>query len=260
MNDDLEAGRDLNFAELELNFDRFRSLARNPHLNVHERIGFPASYREGYEEAIFRDIQAKLPGISDQFERVIVDIGPGCANLPRKIIDLAERQRHRLILVDSAEMLDQLPNSPGVTERCVGSFPGNAAELQAMSGGRVDFLICYSVLHYMVVEYNPFDLIDRVADLLAPGGRALFGDIPNQSKRKRFFSSPSGVAFHQAFTQSDTLPDVRYNEPSPGKIDDAVLGGLIQRAQLAGCDAYLLPQPQDLPMANRRDDLLICKP
>jgi hypothetical protein len=99
--------------------------------------------------------------------------------------------------------------------------------------------------------------VDAVVKLLGPGGAALLGDVPNVSKRKRFFSSENGIRFHQTFMQTDGLPDVKFNRPEPGKIDDAVIAGLMHRAQLAGCDAYLLPQPESLPMANRRDDLLI---
>jgi len=53
---------------------------------------------------------------------------------------------------------------------------------------------------------------------------------------------------------------VTQDAPAPGKIDDAVLADLIARAQACGCDAYLLPQGAGLPMANRRDDLLIVRP
>ena len=59
---------------------------------------------------------------------------------------------------------------------------------------------------------------------------------------------------------SDEDPNVDFNTPARGKIDDAVLSGMILRAQGGGCDAYLTPQGAELPMANRRDDLLICRP
>jgi hypothetical protein len=32
---------------------------------------------------------------------------------------------------------------------------------------------------------------------------------------------------------------------------------LVLRARSAGFDAYLVPQPDDLPMANRREDMII---
>ena len=43
-------------------------------------------------------------------------------------------------------------------------------------------------------------------------------------------------------------------------IDDTVIRALVDRANSMGCDAYLLPQDPELPMSNRRDDLLIIKP
>jgi hypothetical protein len=35
---------------------------------------------------------------------------------------------------------------------------------------------------------------------------------------------------------------------------------LLLRCRAAGFDSYLLRQPETLPMANRREDLLILKP
>jgi hypothetical protein len=88
----------------------------------------------------------------------------------------------------------------------------------------------------------------------------LIGDIPNVSKRRRFFSSPAGREYHRRFTGSDEPPEVTFNAVEPEKIDDAVLLGLVARARAAGCDAYLVPQADELPMANRREDLLVVRP
>ena len=88
----------------------------------------------------------------------------------------------------------------------------------------------------------------------------LIGDIPNISKRKRFFSSVAGAHFHRAFTGQQRAPKTRFNTIERGHIDDAVVLGLLARARAAGFDAYLLPQKEDLPMANRREDLLIRRP
>jgi hypothetical protein len=257
---DLAASADLDFASLDLSYEGFRRLAQNPHLSAHEKIGFPDSYREGHEPAIMRDILAKLPNIGASEGRLIVDVGPGCAGLPRMLIELCGQRGHTLVLVDSEEMLAQLPDAPGVVRKCPGLFPSNQAALSRMAGRPVDAILCYSVLHYIYVDSNLFDFIDAVVALLAPQGRALIGDIPNLSKRRRFFASETGRRFHREFSGSTEPLIVPFNEPSPGKIDDAVLMGLMQRAQLAGCDAYLMPQAADLPMANRRDDLIIGKP
>ena len=248
-------------AALDLDYDSFRALAQNPHLSPHERIGFPPAYREGFETAILADIASKLPMLTQGEGLNVVDIGPGCSTLPRMLIDLCRRRRHRIVLVDSQEMLMQLPDIDAFTFKVAGRFPSNLQTvLEAVGEGGAHAILCYSVMHYLYVDSNLFDVMDATVALLAPGGSALYGDIPNVSKRRRFFSSAAGKALHRRFTGADSDPEVRYNQPLKGKIDDAVLAGCIARAQAAGCDAYLLPQPGTLPMANRRDDLLIQKP
>ena len=47
---------------------------------------------------------------------------------------------------------------------------------------------------------------------------------------------------------------------SRAKIDDAVVFSILGRARAAGFDAYVVPQAPDLPMANRREDILIMSP
>jgi hypothetical protein len=249
----------IDLATIELDYEGFRRLAGDARLTEHEKIGFPSAYRDGFEAAIFTDILSKLPRLIEAEGLSVVDVGPGCAGLPRMLIELCRERRHTLTLVDSPEMLAMLPDVEGVTRKCAGMFPKNAAETRACTGA-ADALLCYSVLHYIYVDCNLFDFIDATVALLAPEGRALIGDIPNHSKRRRFFETERGQRFHREFTGSSESYVVPELGPIPGKIDDAVLTGMIQRAQAAGCDAYLLPQASELPMANRRDDLLIVRP
>ena len=250
----------LDLASLPLDYEGFRKLAVDDRLSPHEKIGFPPAYRDGFEEVIFDDILTKLPRLASDEGLSVVDIGPGCAGLPRRLIELCGQRGHRLLLIDSPEMLAQLPDAPGVVTKCPGLFPRNAEVAMRRLGGPADAVLCYSVLHYIYLDSNLFDFVDATVAMLAPAGRALVGDIPNHSKRRRFFATERGQAFHRAFTGSDEPYAVDYNAPAPGKIDDAVLLGLMQRAQAAGCDAYLLPQWAGLPMANRRDDLLLTRP
>jgi len=252
---DLSSDPAPDLASVDLDYERFRQLARNAHLSAHERIGFPDHYRDGLEAKIFADIRSKLPAL-DQKEKVIVDIGPGCAGLPRLLMDLCARQGHRLVVVDSPEMLDQLPDGSHV-EKIPGRFPDNVEALQTAIGGFADAILCYSVLHYMFVDTNLFDVIDRMGALLRPGGRVLIGDIPNNSKRRRFFGSETGRAFHREFMKTDKDPVVTFLEPDFKKINDAVLSSLVARAQEAGWNGYIVPQARELPFSNRRDDLII---
>src|SRR3712207_3111669 len=194
-----------------LDFAGFARLAEDDSLSKYEKIGFPDSYRAGHEAAIFSDIRAKLPRLAER-GLTVLDIGPGCSDLPGMLIDLCREQGHRLYLVDSAEMLRRLPDAEFIAKR-PGLFPKDRHAVADLVG-QVNVMLCYSVLHYVFIDANPFDFVDLAVELLAPGGELLIGDVPNVSKRRRFFASAAGVAYHRAFTGTDTAPDVRFNERS----------------------------------------------
>ena len=241
-----------------LTYEGFRDLATNASLSPYEKIGFPDSYRAGKEKEIFADIRSKLPNLEKR-QQVVLDIGPGCTDVPRMMVDLCAANQHTLILVDAPEMLGLLPDLPHVRKH-PGRFPDDCRDLLSEYAGRIDVLVTYSVFHYVYAEGNVFHFVDECIRLLAHGGGLLIGDIPNIAKRKRFFASPAGVQFHQNFMKTNDVPSVSFNCPEPGEIDDAVLLALIARARSSGCDAYILPQSAELPMSNRREDILICKP
>jgi hypothetical protein len=242
----------------DLDFEGFKALARDPSLSPNEKVGFPDSYRAGKEKLILRDIAGKLTGLGRK-GKAVLDIGPGCSGVATSLIDLCRRRGHRLTLIDSAEMLALLPDAPSVS-KIAGRFPDDCRDFLAAYRGRFDAILVYSVLQYVFAESNVFAFLDRSLELLADGGRLLIGDIPNQSMRKRFFSSESGIRFHQRFTGTDERPSIEHNVLEPGRIDDAVVLSLVQRARAAGFHAYLVPQAAALPMANRREDVLIVKP
>lgn len=246
------------YAQFEnLTYEDFRRLAKDPSLSSHEKIGFPDAYRAGKDEVIFQDILGKLTPLG-QRGKVVLDVGPGCSGPAFRLIEHCGEHEHTLLLVDSREMLDNLPDQAHV-RKFAACYP-QCPELFEEYAGRVDALLVYSVLHYVFVEGNLFDFLDRSLGLLAPGGALLLGDIPNVSKRKRFFSSQAGAAYHRQFTGRDETPAVAFNLVEPGKIDDSVIFALLARCRSAGFDAYVLPQGPELPMANRREDLFITRP
>jgi hypothetical protein len=242
----------------DLTFDGFRELATADGLSRFERIGFPDTYRDGYEAAIFRDVCAKLTNLGRRGQ-TIFDIGCGCSDLPLLLADHNQRHGDELVLCDSCEMLAHLPDGPGI-RKAPGRFPNDHPGVLAEYAGRVDAILVYSVLQYVFLEGSVFDFVDACLSLLGPGGQLLIGDVPNHSKRKRFFASARGVRHHQAFTGTDDVPPVTFNAIERSKIDDAVLLAVLGRARAAGFDAYVVPQAPDLPMANRREDVLIVRP
>jgi len=241
----------------KLGFDDLRRRARDDSLSKYEKIGCPDSYRQGKEEMIFQSIVANLPMLK-QTGKVVLDIGPGCTDVPCMMIDLCREKGHKLLLVDSEEMLALLPDDDFIQK--FGAYYPQCESLFRDYTSKVDVLLTYSVLHSVFIEGNAWDFLDRSLELLAEGGEMLIGDIPNISKRRRFFSSSNGVKFHQQFMNTQSLPEVHFNTLARHQIDDAVVLGLIGRARSQGFDAYLLPQPPGLPFENRREDVLIRRP
>jgi len=189
---------------------------------------------------------------------VFLDIGPGCSDLPLMILNFCEQNNYQTLLVDSGEMLDLLPSASSI-RKYEGYFPNDVPMLVTEYKEKVDYILAYSIFHYVFYNTCIYKFIDTALTLLKPGGKFLIGDIPNISKRKRFFSTQTGIDFHKNFTGTDTIPEVRNFQLDPTYIDDGVLMGIIQRYRGFGFDCYLLPQNPALPMQNRREDILICK-
>jgi hypothetical protein len=238
-----------------LTYDSFRQMAVDPTLSSHEKIGYPDAFRHGHEDAVLSDMAAKLPALERQGATVL-DIGSGCDELALRLITRCAERQQALILVDSPEMLGQLPDAPHVC-KVAGRFPDEVLpKLREMLPQGADAIICYGVLQVAFLEGNPFVFVDEAAALLASGGRLLFGEVPNQSKLRRFLASELGHAYHRAYMRTGEAPDLPVFELPGGRIDDSVLIGLLMRLRNAGYDAWLMPQGQTLPLANRREDLL----
>jgi ubiquinone/menaquinone biosynthesis C-methylase UbiE len=240
-----------------LNFQAFQDLAQDDSLSPYQKIGFPDAYRKGKEQAIFEDILQKMPAFQTQGAKVL-DIGCGCSELVELIIAHSQQHSQTLLLNDGKAMLDLIPEKAHIT-KIEGYFPDQTAPILDKWQGQIDAIITYSVFHYVFEEGNIFQFLDNCVRLLAAGGQLLVGDIPNVSKRKRFFASANGIKYHQNYTQTDTLPPAFSYELEPNQIDDGVLFGIIQRYRNAGYEAYVLAQRADLPMSNRREDILIIK-
>lgn len=241
----------------DLTFDRFRELAASDQLSRHEKVGFPNEYRDGKEEVIFQDVINKLSAL-DGTNKIVIEIGPGCSNLPVMLAELCRQQRHQLHFVDSAEMLSYLPEGDHI-HKWAARYP-EVPELLEQFSGKVDAIVAYSVIQYVFAESNLWEFLDCSLSLLRVGGQILMGDIPNITMRKRFFASSAGIETHKKFTGQDSPPIVHFNQLEAGRIDDSVVLSILARARLQGFHAWVIPQGVRLPMANRREDILIVRP
>ena len=238
-------------------YEVFRERAKEPALSRNEKCGFPDALRRGQSERIYTDICCKLTVLGNPKVKML-DIGPGCSELAQHIVDATARRNQFLTVVDSPEMLRLLPDRPHLS-KIEGPFPA-CLDRTTLSLGPFDAILAYSVAHHVFFEANLSAFVDAAAQLLAEQGRLLLGDIPNATMRKRFMASEAGKAYHKIHYPHLPEPSVVFNTLSPGEIDDGVVLGLLARMRAAGFHAFVMPQAADLPMANRREDLLIVRP
>jgi 2-polyprenyl-3-methyl-5-hydroxy-6-metoxy-1,4-benzoquinol methylase len=238
-----------------LTFDSFKNRANDGNLSPYEKIGFPDSYRKDKELDIFFDISKKLE--LEQEKTTIIDIGCGCSDLVKHLIANSKKLNQTLILNDSEEMLSHIEKSDEAI-KIAGRFPDNYKCLIQYEN-QVDAILVYSVLQHIILEANHFTFIDKCLDLLMPEGRLLIGDIPNMTKRNRFFLSSKGQKTHEEYHRGKEVPPLPLTHDFTEKIDDALLFGILHRYRALGHETYLIPQANNLPMATRREDILIVK-
>jgi 2-polyprenyl-3-methyl-5-hydroxy-6-metoxy-1,4-benzoquinol methylase len=239
-----------------ITFNEFKQRASNPILSKYEKIGFPDDYRKNSEMNIFHDLSQKLE--LGRKNITIADIGCGCSDLAHLLIKNSENLSQQLLMIDSQEMLDHLPNQKFVN-KINGKFPDCYNEVKKISE-TIDVIIVYSVMQHIILDSNPFNFIDKALELLKPQGMLLLGDLPNNSKRNRFFMSEKGIETHKNFCRDNLKPLPIVNFPHTYEtIDDGMILGILMRYRGLGFETYLLPQPESLPMSNRREDILIVK-
>lgn len=238
-------------------YEEFQRRARDNALSGNQKAGFPDDLRVGKSQSILSDIISKMPAFG-QPGASILDIGIGCSDLSHAIVAHAMELGQKLTLIDGAEVLEALPAPPNIT-KIEGPFPRCLRDTNSI--GPFDSILAYSVVQYVFAESSIGSFVDEALMLLnRTAGAFLIGDIPNTSMRKRFLVSDAGRAYHDEHYAGQPSPAVQFNTLDSGQIDDAIILGLVARARNAGFQAFVLPQNPSLPMANRREDILIRKP
>ena len=236
----------------EYSFERFQELALSNQGTVYDRIGFPGNYREGHEDSVIEDIILKLSNLSVA-KCNFLEIGPGISTLPTRLSEVVSRLNGKTTWVDGDAVLKTLPNSPNTT-KLVGRFPD-----VPLPSEEFDAILAYSVVHYVHGHSSLDEFLDGALRLLKPGGQLLLGDLPNVSKRKRYFSSKTGMDFHKNFMQTEEDPKINTFETPDGKFDDSNVLQILLRCRLLGFESYVMPQNSNLAFSNRREDILVIR-
>ena len=237
---------------MEWNFDDFKNRAKDNKLTPSEKVGFPESYRKGKELLILEDIIKKTNLSANQR---VLDIGCGCSDLTDLLKRYCEENEINLFLNDSHEMLSQLNFSNSKNIKLIpGKFPDILDNKPFEKN--FDVILIYSVIQYVFNDGNMYSFIHKCLSILNKGGVILIGDIPNISSRDRFIKSDEGKKFLKSNQEDTNIKIIHQNHE---RIDDSIILSIIQRFRNFDCETYLLPQPNNLPFGNRREDILIKK-
>lgn len=212
------------------------------------------------EKNIIPDIVRKLEiKPSDQ----CLEIGCGTGNI---LVPLSSRIRS-IAGIDHSKCLETLAKRV-VGKNNIELMPGNFLDIKIEKG--FDKIIVYSVLQYLKDENETFTFIDKAISLLSPGGRLLLGDIPNVSREKRFISTEKGSAYQVEWERKraesrktaiiESIGDVLVGAVKDTEyvvLDDDWVLTVLAQARKKGLDAYVVPQPADLPFGYFREDIII---
>jgi len=237
----------------KISFENYGKLARD--LQDPTVVGGRYPLQAAAQRHIVRDIAQKL---ELRPEDDLLEIGCNIGNLLVPLSFLVER----VVGVDHPSCLEALQKRfHGENVRLL---PGNFLEMKV--DGLFDKVLSYSVLHYLSDRHEVLDFIAKALKLLAPGGRALFGDIPNCSHKKRFLESETGKAFERQWREllhkegnQNTFAEIQ-PDPALVQFDDELVLEICRRSRAEGFDTYILSQPAYLPFGHTREDIVVIRP
>ena len=209
----------------------------------------------GTERLILRDVMAKLAISPD--DRVL-DIGSGIGTIAIPLSYFVES----VTCVDHPEILTRLAKTPRPN---ILTVPGSFYDVDP--GGPFTKVIAYSMAHYLGSLERVCALVDRALTYMAHGGLMLLGDVPNEGFRDRTVSTPEGQRTIAYWTRLMIQTDKEKTETEallrlPRDTDlvefgDTELLAILLHVRKGGNNAWLLRQPDGLPWAHQREDVMI---
>ena len=210
-------------------------------------------FQQEAERRILSDLLIKLDlKVTD----ILLEIGCGPGNLLVPLANFCAQATG----IDNEAAIARLNNRLAKCVKITG-IAGNFFQMN-LPATSFDKIIIYSVLQYMSNQEEAFYFIDRALSLLQPGGRLLVGDLPNCNKKVRFGSSKTGqqtaMKYAEQLKSSGSHPmEVTETDSSLVAVDDSFLLDLMMHIRNKGFEAYVLPQPLDLPFGGSREDILV---
>lgn len=132
-----------------------------------------------------------------------------------------------------------------------------------------DKILINSVITALKNADEAIEFIEKACSLLAANGRLLIGDIANIDKKKRFMETTFGKDFNAEWQKRMSDTDSTEQEGEAKSIlcqdsemltpDDEFIIRLIRHFRRSGWEAFILPQPNNLPFGYTREDILIVR-
>jgi len=241
-------------------------VGRNRFLNYGLRAQHPTGFTEMSgryrgqafaERLIVPDVISKL---DIQPEDQLLDIGCGVGLLLLPLSFLVEGS----VGIDHPDVIEVVRRRAGGDEiELVGA---NFLDVE-LSPRRFDKILIYGVVQYLETEEELLAFLAKAVNLLSPGGRMLIGDIPNADRKSRFLDSDFGKAFTREWAKnSGNAPSggsasIEMFPPDPiVEFTDELVCRLLLFVRQMGLDAFVMPQPPELPFGFTREDMVIVAP
>lgn len=236
-----------------ISFENYSHIASLADVSNTEAAGRLAFQQEA-ERKILPDLLVKLDLKASD---TLLEIGCGPGNLLVPLSGFCAKAA----AIDNEGAITRLKNR-FAKDTEITCIPGNFLEIN-LPATHFDKIFIYSVLHYLSDRDEVLNFIERALSILKPGGRMLLGDIPNVSKKSRFVNSKSGQ--EMAKNWAEQMKDAGGSHPlekmeSDSQLitfDDALVLEIVAFIRGKGFEAFLLPQPIDLPFGGSREDILV---
>ncbi len=235
-----------------VSFENYQHIAQMTEASNTEVAG-RYMFQQEAERRILSDLLIKLDlKVTDS----LLEIGCGPGNLLVPLASFCAQATGIDNEAAIARLNERLANGIEIT-----GITGNFLEMN-LPATSFDKIIIYSVLQYMSNQEEAFNFIDRALSLLQPGGRLVLGDLPNRTKKFRFASSNAGqqtaMKWAELVKGSGSHPmEVTESDSSLVAVDDSFVVDLMMYIRNKGFEAYVLPQPLDLPFGGSREDILV---
>ncbi len=239
-----------------ISFENYGKKAKTLYSYSYTEIAGRYPSQESAERNIFIEVISKLE-VNAQDK--LLDIGCGSGNLYIPLSFVCKQ----ITGIDHEACLGKLRSRYTNLNNTI-LVPGNFLDMSI--GNKFDKVLCYSVLQYLADAREVTLFVKKALNLLVPGGKALFGDIPNTSTKKRFLDSRSGSKFSEEWnssTQKNKIGDAKIEIEEDNdvvKFDDELVLEILKQTRSIGYHSYVLAQSPHLPFGHTREDIIVDKP